>query len=187
MKTIGNVLLLVCAVLLLNTLSVAAQDKKEEAPKLDAIHEHMGQCAGEYTTVTRFTAKAGDAPMESKGTAKITSILGGRFLQEEDTGTMFNQPFKSLKLSGYNSAAERFEASWVYTGSTSIMTLTGTSSDGGKTINWVGTYEEKKGQKNTLYVDTKHLNKNQIVMEMYSKNPDGSRGPCLETTYTRKK
>src|SRR5262245_7586199 len=183
MKIPGK-LLLVCALLLAPIITVSAQEKKDDAPKLDAIHEHMAHCAGEYTTVTRFTMKAGDKPMESAGTAKITSVLGGRFLQEEGTGTMFNQPFKTVKFSGYNSGAERFEATWMYTGSTSIMSLTGTSSDGGKTINWVGTYEEKEGQKNTLYVETKHLGKDQIVVDMYSKNPDGSRGPSMETTYT---
>lgn len=151
------------------------------------IHKHMAESAGEYTTVTRFMMKPGDKGEESTGTAKITVILGGRFLQEEASGTMMGQSYTSFKVWGYNNGAEQFEAIWTYTRSTSIMNLVGKSNDNGKTINWTASYEQKKGEKTTLYVDTKHVSKDQFVVELFSKNPDGSRGPTMETTYTRKK
>jgi hypothetical protein len=187
MKNAVRDLTLASAMLWLCAMAATAQDKPQDPGTPGSIHQHMAQCAGDYTTETRFVMKPGEKGEASTGTAKITVVLGGRFLQEEASGTMMGQPYTSLKLMGYNNGTEQFEAVWTYTRSTGIMNLTGKSSDGGKTVNWTATYEQKKGEKTTLHVDTKHLSKDQFVVELFSKNPDGSRGPTMETTYTRKK
>jgi len=49
-------------------------------------HKQLAKRAGEYTTVTKFTAQPGATPVDSTGTAKISMILDGRFLLEEDAG-----------------------------------------------------------------------------------------------------
>ncbi len=49
-------------------------------------HKQLAKRAGEYTTVTRFTAQPSATPVDSTGTAKISVILDGRFLLEEDAG-----------------------------------------------------------------------------------------------------
>ncbi len=49
-------------------------------------HKQLAKRAGEYTTVTRFTAQPSATPVDSTGTAKISMILDGRFLLEEDAG-----------------------------------------------------------------------------------------------------
>src|SRR5262249_41271018 len=144
MTNIGKKLILALTLLLIWSVSASAQG--DPTP----VHEHLAQFAGEFTTVSKFTMNATDKAMESSGSSKISSVMGGRFLLEESAGMMMGQKFTSVKLTGYNSLSEKFEASWVYTGSTSIMTLTGTSPDGGKTINWEGTFEMQKGQKQTL-------------------------------------
>jgi hypothetical protein len=149
-------------------------------------HEALAKLAGEYTTVMRFRPKAGEAAQESKGSAKFTSVLDGRFILEESTGEQFGKHFKGRKIYGYNNAAKRYESAWVYTASTAIMTLHGTSPDGGKTIRLNATVAQGNAQMN-LVVTMKRINDDSFTVELGSMTPDGTAGPTLETTYTRKK
>lgn len=148
------------------------------------IHEHMKRCVGEFTTKTKMTGE-GMPPEETVGTAKITMSLDGRFLVTEEDGTMMGMPFKAMKISGYNNGAKRFESVWMYTMSTGMLNMTGSSEDNGKTIKWKGTYKEADGD-HTLMVTTTHVDENTFVEKLF--HGDGAEdGPVLETTYTRKK
>jgi Protein of unknown function (DUF1579) len=150
-------------------------------------HEALAKLAGEYTTVTRFRPTAGQAAQESKGSAKFTSVLDGRFILEESTGEQFGKQFKARKIYGYNNAAKRYESAWVYTASTAIMTLQGTSPDGGKTIRLNATVAQANDAQMNLIVTLKRINDDSFTVELGSTTPDGTAGPTLETTYTRKK
>jgi len=180
---IGIVLLGLC----LTAGPAEPQEKKDDYAAPGAVHQQLAKRAGEYTTTSKFSFKPGMPPTESAGTAKLTSILGGRFLKEESTGTMMGQAYSSLHLEGYNSATNKFEATWAYTGSTSLMSLVGTSKDGGKTIEYVATFDSGKEAKQALQVTTRVLDDDHFVTELVAKNADGSKGPTLETAYTRKK
>jgi hypothetical protein len=179
------------AILLLATAVATSQDKKGSAAghadEPGPIHKELARLAGEYTTVSKFRVKPGDEPMESKGTAKISTVLDGRFLLEENTGTLFGQPYKGLRLTGYNNGKKEYEASWTYSMSTAIMMTHGTSKDNGKTIDWAGTFTDEKGEKQTLFVSTRKIDDNQFAVELFAKTPDGKKGPTVETVYTRQK
>ncbi len=150
-------------------------------------HQQLMRLAGEYDTVTKFSMQPGTPPIVSKGTVKITSVIDGRFLLEESTGTQFGRPIHGLRLIGYNSDAKQYEASWVYSMSTAIMSLTGTSAGEGKQIDWKATYSGANGEPHTLYVVTRFVDADRFVMELIAKTPEGTNGPTMETTYTRKK
>jgi hypothetical protein len=172
-------------------VSVAMAQEKKAAGGHDAdepgpVHKQMAKWAGEYTTSSRFYMKPNDASEETKGAATIKSVLGGRFLSEENSGKMLGQEFTGIRLYGYNNLSGKYEATWVYTGATGMMTLSGTSKDEGKTIEYSASYEQK-GSKMNLTVVMRHDSDDQFVVELIAKNPDGGRGPTLETTYTRKK
>jgi hypothetical protein len=152
-----------------------------------AAHAGLAKLAGEYTTVTRFIMAPGAPAQESTGEAKLWMTLDGRFLSEDDSGTFFGQPTKGFKFLGYNNASKRYEGIWTYTMSTSIMSLNGTSNDGGKTINFVANYDDENGVKQQLAILMRQVDNDHLVVELNSKTPDGKPGPKLETTYTRKK
>jgi hypothetical protein len=151
------------------------------------IHKQLQKRAGEYVTVTSFSMSPGTPASESKGTAKLTSILDGRFLLEEDSGMFMGQPTKGTRIWGYDNATRQYEAAWMYTGSTGIMRLTGSSNDGGKTVNFVATFNDENGVKQTFDAAVRHIDDDHFVVGLYARNADGSRGPTFDTTYTRKK
>jgi hypothetical protein len=167
---------------------LAQQDREAamRAAQPGPIHKHLAKKAGEYATQTKFTAP-GVAAQESHGTAKITSALDGRFLLEENAGTFFGQPIKGMRLLGYNNASKKYEGVRTYTMSTGIMTLSGTSDDDGKTIKLTATYDGPMGEKQALQVVTREVDDDHFVVELTAKNPDGTKGASLETTYSRKK
>lgn len=182
----------VCAFLLclLVTGSAKAQSKEESAGQppmhMDmpgAIHKQMAKRAGEYTTRAKSQTQPGAAPMESTGTASVTVGFDGRLLVEENFGTVFGQPYRGMRVYGYNNWTKQYEATWVYTGSTAILSLNGASSDDGKTVKYTGSFTDPSGGKQTLRVVVKQIDDDHFTVELYG---NGGEGPVLETTYTRK-
>jgi hypothetical protein len=174
----GAALLIVCP-------AAWAQEKKSPGAPSE-IHERMSKRAGEYETVSKLTLPDGKA-MESKGTAKLTAVLGGRFLQEESTGTMLGNPVSGLKLVGYNDAADQFEAVWMYTGSTAMMTMTGKAKEDNKSVEFSATVPGPKDQKMKFTIVYRFADADRFTVELTARSEDGSKGPTMETTYTRKK
>src|SRR6516162_2081945 len=163
-----------------------SQDKKgAKTDEPGPVHEKLAKLAGEYTTVAAFRIKPDQPPMESPGAAKITSVMGGRFILEENSGTTFGDKFTGLRLIGFNNATGQYEASWSYSRSTAIMLMTGTSKDDGKTIDWSGSFATGKDDKMVLHVTTRIVSNDRFEVELIAKMPDGSKGPTLLTTYTR--
>ncbi len=151
------------------------------------VHQEMARLAGDYTTTTKFTLQPGTKPEESKGTAKLSMILGGRYLKEESEGTMMGQKFSAFKMYGFNNAAKQFEGVWTYTGGTALMTLTGKSENDGRNITWTGTYADEAGQKKTLHVVTRIVDEDNFVVSLHMDAPEKKSGPVMETAYSRKK
>jgi hypothetical protein len=190
-------------VLTLGAGSVAAQTQsgkppaaKSEMNNMEAamraaapgpIHKQLAVRVGEYTTVTQYRSQPDAPPVESPGTARLTSVLGGRFLLEEDGGALAGQPTKGLRLWGYENPTKQFVSVWFYTMSTGIMTLTGKSNDEGKTVSWSASFNDDNGVKQTFDAVTRQIDNDRFVVGLYAKFPDGTRGPTFETTYTRKK
>lgn len=151
------------------------------------VHKMLAKRAGEYTTVTKFSPQPGTPAVESKGTAKLTAILDGRFLLEEDSGIFLGQPTKGTRIWGFDNATKQYESAWMYSGSTGIMRLTGSSNDGGKTINFLASFNDESGAKQTFDAALRLLDDDSFVVGLYARGANGSRGPVFDTTYTRKK
>ena len=75
----------------------------------------------------------------------------------------------------------------MYTGSTAMIFLTGTSSDGGKTIDLTGATQNLHGEKVPLHAIIRQVDNNQFVVTLMSTGADGKEAAFQETTYTRKK
>ena len=128
----------------------------------------------------------GGPATESSGTAKISSAVGGRFLLEENSGTFMGETISGLRLLGFNNTTNQYQACWTYTMSTAILTLTGASTDNGKTVTLKGSFDEG-GTKQNLKVITRQLDADHFVVELIGETPDGKDGPVLSTTYSRMK
>jgi hypothetical protein len=141
--------------------------------------------AGTYEITSTFTMPGMPGP-ETKGTATLKSACDGKFLFEENAGTMMGSPFTGMRLLGFNNGTQEYEATWVYSESTAFLNLRGKSEDGGKTVKMKGDVVEA-GETMTLHVHYSFESDDKFVVKLFGGDPSAKDTPVLEETYTRKK
>jgi hypothetical protein len=189
-----------CAILLLASAAFpqdAAQNHQNDAAPArqsaadstqpGAPQASLAKLAGDYTRAITFVGQTGSAAAPSSGTSKFSVVLGGRFLLEESQDTVFGRPVEGLRIYGYNNATKRYEMIRMYTMSTGMTLMKGTSSDGGKTIEFTGDTQTAGMGQMTLHARLRQIDDDQFVVTMSTAGPDGKDSPFQETTYTRKK
>jgi Protein of unknown function (DUF1579) len=168
-----------------NAQDEKARDAQMKAAAPGPVHQQLAKLAGEYTTHSKLTFKPGAPPQESDGSAKLTLILGGRFVHEQTDGKVLERPFSSVHLLGYNNDTHKYEGVWMYTGSTAFMTMTGTSPDDGKTINYTATVDGEGEAKRTFKIVIHQIDDDHFTVTLT--DATAGQGATLETAYTRKK
>ena len=191
-RTFGALLALTISLATVFTLALAqdtaAPEQSTEAPAPDVPrieHAHLTRRAGEYTTTIKYRSAPDAEPEVSTGVATITSILDGRFISEDNSGTMGGAPFSGRRIMGFNNRTERFEASWFYSNSSAMLVLVGESNDLGSTIDLKGSYEGAPGKMFTLTARIRFIDFDRFAVDMLSNAPDGSQYVMLETLYKR--
>lgn len=160
----------------------SADDKQrsthmDESPSAEIAR--MAKFAGDYAIT--ITASLGEGKqLVSKGRATLTPILGGRFVEQRDTGEMFGAPFEALHLWGFNAAAKRYEATWVYTGSTALMSLTGASHDDGQHVTFDATYATGGATSPLFTITYEEIDAQSFKLTLAAK--EGQTGPGAGTT-----
>ena len=162
---------------------IAAADATKPGPE----QSFLAKRAGEYTRTVKFIAQPNADANASTGTAKISVTLDGRFIVEENTDTVFGRPVSGMRIYGFNNITKQYEAVWMYTMSTAMLFLTGTSADGGKTIDLTGVSQNHRGDKIPIHATIRQADDDQFVVTLMSTGADGKEAAFQETTYTRKK
>jgi hypothetical protein len=161
--------------------------RQKQAAKLSEPHEALAKLEGHYSRVVKFVGQTGAAAKPSTGTSTFSAVLGGRFILETSKDVVFGRSVEGLRIYGYNDATKRYEMARMYTMSTDITMMKGTSSDDGKTIEYVGeTYSPGAGNM-PLYARLHWDSENQFAVTMSTTGKDGKQMPFQETIYTREK
>lgn len=148
-------------------------------------HAMLAKYAGQWETSSTFSAPGMTEGDPVKGSAKITSMLGGRFFMEQNNGEMMGQPVESIHYVGYNNSTKEYEANWTWTMDTGMLQMKGTSSDGGKTINWKGSFKDETGNDQNLIAVSKYPDADHFSLELRGEGPEDA--AVMKTSYTRKK
>jgi hypothetical protein len=162
----------------------AAQDEGHEPPPKTGVHRTFAALAGDYDVAIKFTPPEGEA-MTSKGTARLTSILDGRFLLEEHEGEMMGEKIKGMRLYGWNAEAKVFEGTWVYTQSNAMMRLSGRAGADRSSVEFEAVADGKEKMK--LQIKVQRNQDGSLVTTLMHPGPDGKATATLEETYTKKK
>jgi len=167
--------------------SAHAAPAEARAANAETPQAFLAHRAGEYTRTIRFVGGQGGQGPPSTGTSKISVILNGGFIQEQNEDVVFGKPVSGMRVYGYNDATKQYEAAWMYTMSPAILTLTGTSTDGGKVVDYAGVTYTANGGSLALHARVRQVDDDQFVVTLYSAGPDGKQSAFQETTYQRKK
>jgi hypothetical protein len=160
----------------------------EKAATPGEFHAHLKPLEGQWNTKVKFWMDPSAPPDESTGTCMRKWILGGRFLQEEFTGTdSQGQPFSGLGYSGYDNVKKKYVSTWMDTMCCGMMVSYGTCNPSGKEFTYVSdTDDPVTGKPKKMRSVLKIINNEKNIFEMYDTGPDGKEFKTLEAEYTRK-
>jgi hypothetical protein len=164
--------------------------KWKEVSTPGAAHKQLEAMAGTWKVETKsWMAGPGSEPSVSSGTATMHMVLGGRFLQQDMTGSMMDMPFNGMGLTGYDNFKKKYVSFWIDNMSTSMATMEGEMDKDGKSCTYWGVMDEPMtGEKNkkvkyVLTMDSPDRN----TFRIYDVDVYGEKDPVMEITYTRTK
>jgi hypothetical protein len=150
-------------------------------------HEALKKLVGSYDVAVKMWMEPGKDPQESKATAEFTMEMNGRYLKQTFKGTMMGQAFTGVGYDGYDRVANKYVSTWIDDMSTQMMQMSGSSKDGGKTIEFTG---DMICPLNNQPIKTRTVHKtvddDTFTFEMYQ-TMDGKEVKGMELTYKRKK
>ncbi|MBC8094756.1 MAG: DUF1579 domain-containing protein [Akkermansiaceae bacterium] len=161
--------------------------KAEAAGKPGAPHTGLQSMVGEWKAEARFWMAPDAPPVASTGTSKVRAIHGGRFVQEEFTGTFMGKPFTGTGITGYDNTKQKFVSIWLDDMSTGMLMTEGTADASGKVFTFEGkmdcamTGEKNKAVRCILRVESPEKH----IFEMHDPSL-GEKSRTGEIVYTRK-
>jgi len=134
--------------------------------------------------VTTFSFP-GSAPQEFQGTAHGKAILGGRFVQIDESAVEFGQMVERQKTWGFNNVAKQYESTWIYTGSTAVMQLRGTMADSGKKIAGDASFAGDNGAAQRFTWDLQLLDDDHFATTLVAPSHGDRPAATFTAVYTR--
>jgi hypothetical protein len=166
-----------------------ADDEKaawEAIAKPGEPHRLLGEFAGRWNITTKIWEGPGQ-PTETKGVSEVTSVLDGRFIQENFKGNFMGMEFVGLGLSGYDNVTKKFQSTWVDNMGTGILMMKGDYDAASKSLTYLGEYTNPTGALTTMKIVQKVVDRDNHVSEFFDKTPDGKFVKMMEIAYTRAK
>lgn len=151
-----------------------------------APHKQLESLAGSWTTETKHWMQPGKPPMESTGTVEMRPVFGGRFLQQEFTGSMMGQPYTGLGTTGYDNLRKKYVSTWIDSMGTGIFVMEGTATTDGTIITLKGGHDEPGGGHMTHRAVWRLIDHNSQIFEMYGAHKGEKESKHMEIVYTRK-
>jgi hypothetical protein len=150
-------------------------------------HEGLKKSVGQYDVEDKMWMAPDAPPTVTKCTAEIKEILGGTHFQQDYKGEMMGKPYTGLGISGFDRVQNKYTSFWIGSFGTDMSTMTGTSTDGGKTINYTGACIcPMTGGPVKLRGILTRINDDEFKFEMYM-TQDEKEFKGMELNYTRKK
>ena len=123
--------------------------------------------------------------MESDTESQSKLILGGRFLQEEASGSVMGMPMQRMSILGYDNVTKKYTLIFFSTTETATNIATGTLDADGKTLTLRGEFIQSNG--NEAFKNVIRIDGDTHVFESYRVMPDGRELKAVEQVMTRVK
>jgi hypothetical protein len=153
-----------------------------------AEHAALAKAVGEWDVKSTMWMPGAPA-MTFDDHATFTVVLGGKWIRQDYAGVRMDKPYTGLGLSGYDTIAQRYVASWHDDFSTASMELTGTSGDGGKTITYASEmpFCPMTGGPLAVRQVLTFDSADRMTFTMFNTPKGGTEAKAMELVYTRAK
>lgn len=190
---------IIFGLLLFISVSLNAQDKKDAArPEPTAeekawmaymtpgpMHKMLASSDGNWNEVLTFWMAPGAPPTKAEAKCTNRMILGDRYQESLNYGTIMDMPFEGRSLVGYDNIKKVFQSTWIDNMSTGVMYMEGTYDEATKTITMKGNMVDPMSGKTEKARQTiKFIDENTHVLEMYQ-TKDGKEFKSMEIRFTR--
>ena len=162
----------------------AAREAMKKAAVPGPHHARLARMAGAWKAVTRDSSGPGK-PRVSVGTAKMSMILGGRFLVHEFKGISNGKSFEGMGVSGYDNIRQKYVDIWMDDMMTSITSMEGEWNEDTRTLESVGEALMPNGQRVKMRSLSRDVSDDEVFFEMFVTGPKGKEKKVFEITYTR--
>ena len=151
-------------------------------------HDRLKKLAGSWDMVVKWTWDPSQPMQETRATSVMTTLMDGRYCQEQTTGEMMGKPFQGMGLTGYDNVLKKYVGVWIDNAGTGIMTSEGTADASGNVVNWTGeSSDPMSGKTSKVRMVTRFVDDDHHVYEMYIKTPDGKgEYKTMEIRYARR-
>jgi len=159
--------------------------KAEAAGKPGPGHQALNHYVGDWNAEVKCWMEPGNPPNVSQGTAKVSWVMNGRFLEEDFRGDMMGKPFRGRTVTGYDNVTQMYRSVWISDMQTSMFVSEGKGENGNKILTLKGTTScPMRGADIPMKLVLRVLGPDKHLFEMF----DESQGPnakTMEITYTR--
>ncbi|MGA2089925.1 MAG: DUF1579 domain-containing protein [Endomicrobiales bacterium] len=149
-----------------------------------APHENLAKMVGKWKTNVKSWTDLDKPPTETVGRSVGKMILDGRFLQQEETGTMMGMPFRGIAITGYDNYAKKYTTFWLDSLSTALYYFEGIESADG-TLTMQSRYVDPFKGPMTYRSVTKFIDDNTYTFDMYATDRSGVKTTMMKVTYMR--
>ena len=148
-------------------------------------HEAMAKMVGNWKVEGKSWMAPGTDPMPMDATAKVSMVLGGRYLIEEFKSDFMGQPFEGRLVQGYDNIRQMHWCMWTDNMSTGCFMSDGVETSPG-VIEFVGTATDilTPGGRTTRMVATQN-DDGTHSLQMYDTREGSGEFMSMELNYTR--
>jgi hypothetical protein len=184
--------ILVVIIILASINQIKAQDQQEamkawqEYMTPGNMHQIMAKDTGEWKMTISQWMDPSQAPMKSEGTCSNTMILGGRYLQSNQSSSVMGMPMNGINIIGFDNGKKIFQSVWIDNMGTGIMFAEGPWDDATNTITMKGKMFDPISKMDEDVRETyKIIDENHRVLELYV-TQNGQEIKNLQADYERK-
>lgn len=158
----------------------------EKSMELAEEHKILSEMTGSWKASVKFWTQPGSAPNVSVAKSINKTILNGKFLVEDYSGSFGGQAFKGMSVMGYDTILQKFSNFWADNMGTGAIYSEGTIDKANRSINFTGAATDPitKTKKPTFSV-IKVIDNDRHTLEMFDVLPDGKKFKTLEIDYKR--
>jgi Protein of unknown function (DUF1579) len=165
----------------------AMMEAWEKASSVGEPHKRLAGMEGTWDAEVSMWMAPGQPPAKSMGTSVNKAILGGRWIEQEFTGSAMGQPFQGVGYTGYDNTKKKYVSSWIDSMSTALMVSEGTFDAAGKVMTSLSTSADPMtGKPMQTKGVMRMVDSDHHVYEMWETH-GGKETKTLEIHYRRKK